>query len=270
MYKPVLWVAAICLAAGCGTLYTPAPAWQGEPEAAAIAALWLERSQGFDALEAWELRGLEQDFRFAVARKWEGARVKILAYAVAPELIKNAAYVAHLRPREPSEVWIRGPESMTQKNQPRITRARGTAAPPGSGAVSIAAEVVLPTLHGDFAYRRAPDASIRDEPCSVIESRPLDRQQRRGYDRLVYWISQRSGIALRKVYYRGTRELRRVDVLEADVSNVEGHLQVGRLVVRTGGGELAELTLHNSVADVELADGLFTEHNLKVRRFPRF
>jgi len=41
-------------------------------------------------------------------------------------------------------------------------------------------------------------------------------------------------------------------------------------VVRTGGVEFAELSLRNSVADVELADGLFTEFNLKARRFPRF
>jgi hypothetical protein len=69
----------------------------------------------------------------------------------------------------------------------------------------------------------------------------------------------------------GRRDLlRRVDVLEADVSSVGGRLQVGCLVVRTGGGEFAELSLRNSVADVELADGLFTEHNLKPRRFPRF
>lgn len=41
-------------------------------------------------------------------------------------------------------------------------------------------------------------------------------------------------------------------------------------MVRTGGGELAELSLRNSVADVELAGGMFTAHNLKARRFPRF
>jgi hypothetical protein len=269
MYKPAWSVVAALFATACAAVYTPAPSWEDEPEAAAIVGRWLQERQGFDALEAWEMRGFAQEFRFAAARKWNGTQVKILSYVQAPELAKDTAYLFHLRPGERPEVWFHVPGSMVYRNQSQVTRS-GLGGTPTTGPLSTASEVVIPTLHADFAYRRASDEELAGEPCSVIESRPLTRPRGGGFHRLVYWISQRTGIALRWAYYRGERELRRVDVRPVDVREVAGRLRVERLLVRNGDDELAELTLHNSVDDVELADGLFTERTLKVRRFPRF
>ena len=259
---------AALTATACASLYTPPPTWDTEPEATRIAANWLEQSQGFDALQAWEVRSLRVSIQFAFARKWQGPRVKFLAYALAPETMKNAAYVAHLQPGKLAEVWFRGPASMVQKNQPRIVHSRGIAT--ASGMVAAAAEAVLPTLLADYAYRGAPDEVIGDEPCSVVESRRLGEARSGSHDRIVYWISKRSGAALRKAYYRRSGELRRVEIRPSDVHETDGKLIVSRMLVSDDEGDLFELMLRNSVSDVELADRLFTERNLKVPRFPSF
>ena len=134
----------------------------------------------------------------------------------------------------------------------------------------IAGEVVLPTLPENYAFRRLSDQAIEGEACSVIEGRLLRGRRRRGFDRIVYWISQRSGVARRKLYYRGDRELRRVSVAARDVREMDGRPFAVRRLVRLGDGTLAELVLRNALLDVELPDKLFTEHTLRVRRFPRF
>lgn len=261
-------LAALLLAAGCSTLQ--APSWQNQPEAAALVEAWLRRSQGFDALEAWEMLGSSPAVRFAIARKWSGEQVKVLAYVVAPARLKDAAYLSHLAPDRAPDVWVRAPASVRGgRTQARVSHLPGSARNPASAAtIDVGAEVGQPFLHGSYAYRRVADQVIGDEPCAVVESRPLGPGRAR-FSRLVYWIGQRSGIALRRSYYRGERELRRVEIRPEDVVVGPDQLHVGRLRVRTG-DRVVELSLVNSVAGVELPDSLFTEHTLETRRFPRF
>ncbi len=264
-----LLVAAV-LPVACGAVrapFAPALAWAPDPEAERIVRESLAQSQGADALEAWELNGLRQSYRFALARKWDGERVKILAYVLSPDLLRGAAYVGHLRPHELVETWFREPEANGGPDDGVVRRGRGWGGP---DAVMIAGEVALPTLPENYAFRRLSDQAIEDEACSVIEGRLLGERRRRGFDRIVYWISQQSGIAHRKVYYRGDRELRRVSVAARDVREMDGRPFAVRRVVRLGDGTLAELVLHNALLDVELPDKLFTAHTLRLRRFPRF
>lgn len=263
--RQVVLVAAAFQVA-CGVIYAPSPDWETSPEAARIVRESLTQSQGFDALEAWELNGLQQGYRFAFARKWHGDRVKILGYALAPAELEDAAYLGHFRPGEPPEVWIRVPD-LDGPYYGQIRRGRGSRAPP---AVVIAAEVALPTLPDDYAYRRLEDDAIEGEPCSVVEGRVLHERGSGGFDRLVYCISQLSGVALRKVYYRGDRELRRVSVSPRDVQETDGRALATRYLVRIEDGTVAELRLRNALLDVELPDSLFTERTLETRRYPSF
>ena len=263
--RPVLLVAA-AFSLACGAIYARSPDWETSPEAARIVRDSLAQSQGFDALEAWELNGLQQSYRFAFARKWRGDRVKILGYVLAPEDLKAAAYLGHFRPGEPPEVWLRVPD-LDGPYYGQIRRGRGSRAPP---AVVIAAEVALPTLPDDYAYRRLPDDAIEGEPCSVVEGRPLRAPRAGGVDRKVYWISQLSGVALRKVHFRRDRELSRVSVSPRDVHEMDGRAVATRRLVRIEDGTFAELSLRNALSDVELPDSLFTERTLEVQRYPSF
>ena len=263
--RHVLLVAAAFQVA-CSVVYAPPPDWETSPEAASIVRESLTQSQGFDALEAWELNGLEQGYRFAFARKWHGDRVTILGYSLAPAELEDAAYLGHFRPGEPPEVWIRVPD-LDGPYYGQIRRGRGSRAPP---AVIIAAEVALPTLLDDYAYRRLEDDAIEGEPCSVVEARLLREHRPGGVDRLVYWISQLSGVALRKIYFRGDRELRSASVSPIDVQEMYGRAVAARRLVRLEDGTLAELRLRNSLVDVELPDSLFSERTLETRRYPNF
>ena len=66
--RHVLLVAAAASLVACGAGYPPALEWDNSPEAARIVRESLAQSQGFDTLEAWELNGLQQGYRFAFAR----------------------------------------------------------------------------------------------------------------------------------------------------------------------------------------------------------
>ena len=270
----VLLLVAAVLPVACGAVRAPfssgpgeARDWAPDPEAERTVRESLAQSQGVDALEAWEMNGLSQSFRFAIARKWTGERVKVLAYVLSPDLLRGAAYVGHLRPHALVETWFREPEANGGPDDGRVRRGRGRGGP---AAVVIAGEVVLPTLPENYAFRRLPDQILEGDACSVIEGRLLHERRRRGFDRVVFWISQQNGVTRRKVYYRAGRELRRVSVAERDVREMDGRPFAVRRVVRLDDGTLAELVLHNAVLDVELPDRLFTEQTLRLRRFPRF
>ena len=274
--RKIILAGAALAATACASLYTPPPTWDNEPEATRIAERWFESSQGFDSLAAWEVRSQQQVLQFAVARKWGGPDVKILAYGLSPVSIEDGAMLVHLQPGQLGDVWTRLPASFFRragsnvgKNYTRITHTRGVSLGPGGGTLSVAGEVVVPSLATDHAFRRVPDETVDGEPCSVIESRPL-LEKRRGHDRIVYWISQKSGAALRKDYYRGTHQLRRVEVRPADVTQTEGRLEISQLLVKDAEEGTFLLLLRNSVPDVELADSLFTKRTLEIRRWPRF
>ena len=83
-------------------------------------------------------------------------------------------------------------------------------------------------------------------------------------------ISKRTNVALRTVYYREEQELRTVTVAPEDVRQHESRWVPYRHRVVTADGTEADLVLRNIVTDVSLDDQLFTHHNLRVRRLPRF
>ncbi len=253
--------AAICLVACVGGR-VPGPAWEPTPEGERIAQRWLEQSQGFDALAAYEILGFEQPIRFALARKWSGDGVKVLSYVVEPKALADAAFLTRRRPGQRSETLFRNP----------VTRQVGptsTALPPGSGdATAVASEVAQPVLSSDFVYRRLPDAYVGEDVCFVVEGRPTRRV--RGFTHIALWISQNTGVALRKIYYRGDAEMRRVSVEPEHVREFDGRWLATRYRVRTASGVEAEIVLHRVVPDASLPDSVFSERALRARRFPHF
>ncbi len=219
---------------------------------------------------------MNQKIGFALARKWDGRRVKILSYVTEPKELDEVAYLILREPGRPAEVFSyatpkiydrgrlgAGPTPRTVFRVPRFGGGLDRGTP-----TSIASEVVGPILPGDFTHIRLPDAEVEGQPCFVIESRPARRS--RAMSHLHLFISHDTGVALRTVYYRGEDRLRTVHVLPADVRQYGTHWLPARRRVETADGAEAELVLRNILTDVPLDDQLFTHHNLRIQRLPKF
>ena len=266
--KALRWsLVAALLVLGCAHQASVEPGATNEPTRLALG--WYEQSQGFDALEAYEILGLDQPIRFAMARRWDEDRVKILSYVIEPARLVEVAFLTLREPGRRAEVWIYAtPQVYAPPVARNVIRAPGAGLAAGGGATSIAAEVAQPVLPGDFDYVGRPDEDVAGEPCAVVVGTPARRM--RGLSRVELFLSRRTGVALRTSYYRGETEVRRVDIDPAAVQQVEGRWLPDRWLVTTADGERAELILHNRLVDVELPANLFTKHNLRVQRFPTF
>jgi len=85
-----------------------------------------------------------------------------------------------------------------------------------------------------------------------------------------WWIEPGSGVAMRKVYYNGEQELRRVDVVPESMREFEGRTLPRAWRIQTADGTEAEIVLRNVVLDISLPDSLFRQHTLEAQRFPQF
>ena len=255
-------VTAVCLVACAGGVGVPAPAWEPTAEGERIAERWLEQSQGFDAFAAYELLGFERPIRFAMVRKWSGDTVAVLSYVVAPRSIADTAFLTRRRPGQRAETLFRNP--VTGQVSSIFTQL----APGSRDAASVGWEVAQPVLRSDYVYRRLPNAHVGEDLCFVLEARPTRRV--RGFTHLRLWISQNTGVALRKVYYRGDEEVRRVSAEPEHVREFDGHWVATRHVVRTAGGAETEIVMHRLMPDPYLPDSVFSERALRARRFPSF
>jgi hypothetical protein len=126
-----------------------------------------------------------------------------------------------------------------------------------------------PFLPGELHYERLPDESIRGELCYVLALRPASAAL--GYDRVELAISTGTGVALRERYFRNGSESLRVRVHPEEARKYEDRwLPAQRRIQSLPSGPDVELTLRNLMIHPDLPDRLFTEHNLRVQRFPSF
>jgi hypothetical protein len=258
-------LALLVTSSACQTL-PPPPEVAPDPEATRIAETWFAQSQGFDVLEAYELRA-PAPIRFAVARKWAGGGVRVLSYLTEPD--NGAALLLLREPGEAAEVFLLiPPQESDRQNVPTVRRSRLTARLGSGDLLSLGAEVAQPLLPEEFVHTRLPDEEVSGEPCSVIAS--YLRKPTRFVTHRIAYISKRSGVALRTVYYKGKRELRRVSIAPEDLQDFGGRTLPARRVITTADGGHAELLLHNVLADVELPDSLFSPTGLASQRFPKF
>jgi hypothetical protein len=91
-----------------------------DTDATEIAERWFHQSQGFNALEAYEIGGLNQKISFALARKWDGRRVKVLSYVTAPKELDELAYLILREPGRPAEgLQLRDTEDLRSRTNRR-------------------------------------------------------------------------------------------------------------------------------------------------------
>ncbi len=267
-------VAALATQGACGAgLGGPAPSPPAaalDPESAeAIVARWFEQSHGFDGLEAYELHGFPVEFAFSVARRWDPdhSRVQMLIRVDRPERLAKVAFLwIRYASGAESAHWNPGPFAGANVGPRRIVSAPALSQPAPQG---VPLDTLRPLFPEELIHERLPDTEVSGDPCYAIESRPRPGRQL-GFERALLFISKRSGVALRTAYFQGFAELRRNLVDPADVRSVGDRFLAMRRRIETQSGASFELRLVNVATDVVLPERLFSQHNLRVGRFPAF
>jgi len=261
------------LPAAPGDAGTPLP--RSDLNATRIAEGWFEQSHGFDGLEAYEIAGPLDRFDFAVARKWDGRTVKVLFYITEPKVLDEVSVLILREPDRPRYVFAYMTPQLYDWLPPgvplqrgRVVRMHANGSLANGSANQISREATHLFLPGDFEHVRLADQRVAGEVCSVIESRPATHM--RGLTRMELFVSQRTGVPLRTVYYQGNTELRRVTVSPEDVHLYGARWLPTHRKIRTADGTEAELVLRNLVQDAPLPDRLFTRRTLREQSFPSF
>jgi hypothetical protein len=230
---------------------------------AELAASYFEQLHGFSALEAYESRRGRARTSFGLARRWRDGRADILIDIQSPQSFAKWALLLRHNFGRSDDLFVYVPGW-------RLVRRLS--------ALQLEAEVIYqllplgdlrPIVPGELEYTRLGDTQIEGERCVEIEGRP--RHVGLPFDRVELALSTRSGLALRTRYFQGPREIRRILVSPQDIREYEGRSlpQRRRIIIPPDPG-VTEILLRNVLMDPILPDRLFTHHNLRVQRFPRF
>lgn len=252
---------------------------RSDPVAVQAIDRWFAQTFGFDALEAYELVGFPTRVGFGLARKWEGAEVKLLTYVVEPRALDELGHLIFVRPGRAPEILRyntpqlyglrRGERSLFIPRIGQVVRVPGFS--PGVGGpdpYAIAGLVSLPPLSADFVHRTLGVEEIDGEACVLVESRP--RKPSRWLTSVRRALSERTGAALRTNFHRGEHEVFRVDVRTDQVELYGERWLPTRRRISSDGVDVAELVLRNQLADTEIPDDLFTIRSLEAHRYPSF
>ncbi len=256
----------------------PQDAVPANPDPDGLGAAWSRQLAGFDALEAYQLDldGLGIPVVFGVARRWvTESQVDLLVFVKEPVQMDEVAYLWNRSLREGDGVFTYyTPQLVNFAGSVAEMRARRVARFPlprlSSGTVeSMSLGSFLPYLPGELHFRMLGLGEAFDEPVFHLEARPRDGRDL-GFSRLELWLSQRTGVALREVYYDGLIEMRRIEAQPADVRENHGRWQAEKRTIRTADGGVAQLTLRQQQNDRVFDQRLFTRETLRLHRFPDF
>jgi hypothetical protein len=256
-----------------------APVWALDADSpTALGELHFARLQGFDAVEAYELRqGGRLRASFAVARRWRGNQAELFIKFQTPRAASRVAVLLRHSGSRSDDLFVYLPGAGSGGG--RVYRA--TAILPEEQVISglLPLGELRPIGPGELEFTRLPDREVQGERCSVVAGRP--RHRGLGFDRVELAISPKSGVALESRYFVGSRETRRTLIAPEDFGNFgERSLPVRRRLFpgtrasdAPGGAEpepVAELLLRNLMLDPELPERLFSVHNLRMQHFPGF
>ena len=269
MALTTLQTATACVSAPAQRAGSPTA---GDAAATRLAEAWFARSY----VEVLEGYGLDDgSVGFGLARKWHGEELRLLLYVVQPDHLDEVAYLLLRRPGA-AEVFTYATPQLYETGRAggvrtrTVVRVTHLGARWGLGAAAdLATRLVEPVLPGDFEYRDAGSELIEGETCRRIDAQSL-RGALRGATRVELAISERSGVALRTVYYAGDRELARASVALRDVEAREGGALPRRWHLEPAGEAATDLVLRNRMTDVSVPDDVFTRHGLETQRFPKF
>lgn len=255
------------------------PARSGPPatDAASLAHHYFDQVLGFDALEAYTATAGTERLGFAVARKWYDGRVRIALKVEEPRALDELAILL-LQNRDRSDdlfVYLTpqlfpdgGFEAFGPAGRVRRLQMAGLDFEVPFTGTRFPMGELRPFLRGELDWRRLPDAVWFGDPCYVVEGRPT--RDGFAFEALELTLSKATGIALRTRYLVGGKAARTILVRPRDVQSRQGrYLPIRRQVMGAASREY-ELVLRNVVVDPALPDRMFSNHNLRLQRFPRF
>jgi hypothetical protein len=234
-------------------------------EAAEIARRALGRD--FSGLEAWRIRAEATGAAFLIARRTVDGRAQVAIDVVEPPQFRNhRMLLLQNEDRSDDLFWIpnhAGPRTKWRiERLPAIDLTSRLPQLPGN----VALLDVRPFRADELDHARVGEETIGGELCDVISSTPTGKP---AFDRLEQAVSRRTGVALRRSWFRGDREFRRDLVAPGDVEQHEGRWLAMRTRIESPPGRSpTELTLERLRETSELPDRLFQHRALLTRRFP--
>lgn len=219
---------------------------------------------GFSALEAYEVESGRVHASFAIARRYTEREAEVLIDVLSPVGFRRWAGLLRRRPSQLDELFIYLPAPAR-----RVRRVPADQLEEQPILDIFPLQELRPTTALEFEWSEGDRETIRGVSCRVVRGVPL----RRGvwYDRVELAISPDLVFALETRYYRGGRLRSLVRIDSKEVRDFAGRrLPARRRIERIDDGHRIDLWLRRVVEGATLPQRLFTLHNLRVQRFPRF
>ncbi len=236
----------------------------------ALAEAHFEHLYAFNLLVAYESSHGQQTVTFVLARRWAPDRTELLIHAHRPQQREAwqqpgrkriAALLVHnLGRSDDLMVYLPALRKVHRVPAPELEKR------PLFGLVPLGD--FRPIVPGELAYRPLPEVVEDGRRLRVVEGRRIHDGQ--SFDRIELYFADGEPLAVRTVFFENGRELRRVLIDPEDVKSYEGRLVPIRQRIVTPDGGVTELRVRNILVDPALPEGLFTEKNLWLQRFPRF
>ena len=267
---------ALALALGLAIAMSPPAASALETNVPrALAEAHFGQLYAFNMVGAYESSHREAKLRFVVARRVTPERSELLIHVRAPASVQEELPEGWRGPLGEHYALLlihnRGRSDDLLVYLPLLLKVRRLPAPelqkqPMGRLIPVGD--FRPIVSGELSYRLLPDAEIDGERHRVVEGRPIQRPI--GFDRLELYFSPDAPLAVRTVFYMDGQELRRVEVDPGDVQSYGGRLLPKLTTITTPDGGVTKVRLLNALVDLLLPEEIFTEHNLRVQRFPHF
>jgi hypothetical protein len=211
---------------------------------------------------------------FVLARRWTDGRAEIFLRTTAPRGVE-LSYLIRTDPGRGAEVRTavqrlpRGGGGFFRRRLDAVDWLPLGAGLASGNAATVGGEVAVPLLvPQNFSHELLGEEVVEGEPCTLVRSRAA--QPNRWFTHAVLWLSKRTNVALRTVYFRGEDELRRVSVAPSDVMNYEGGFMPRSRRIETADGKVAVAVLRDLTFGPPLPDRIFSERYLSHGRMPPF
>jgi hypothetical protein len=232
---------------------------------AALAEGYFDETERFDAFLTYEVSRGPARALFTIARRWRDGLAELLFDIREPASFDKWAMLMRQTRGGSDDLFLYGGLATDD----RVRRI-------ASGQIEIQALFELlalvdyrPTPRGELSYQSGPDEDLDTVPCHVVIARSPHSYL--GFDRLELVFAAKTKQLLQSRFFRGDKEVRRLTSTPADYRDFGGRtLPMRRVARRWADGGETEIVLKRVFETGDLPDGLFSQLNLRVQRFPEF
>ena len=211
--------------------------------AQALGSRWVESLLRLDVLEAYEIRSGETTLGIGVARKRFDEEVRLLTYVVRPRNLDEVALLALRRPGRSAEVFTYITSQLYGRSMggPQVGSVTRAASVPRAlllaSASARAVELLVPIFAADYRFEAASFQARCEEPCTALRATPTTPPASGDPTEMRLWISERTGVALRREYWAEGTPLYSVSTPADAVLQIDDRWMASLQRVQTANGD---------------------------------